>query len=56
MTATQTKTAAAQPGTKVMTLLEAITDAMRTEMRNDDRVCVFGEDVGKKGGVFGATA
>jgi pyruvate dehydrogenase E1 component beta subunit len=55
MTATETKTGAATPGTKVMTLLEAITDAMRTEMRNDDRVCVFGEDVGKKGGVFGAT-
>lgn len=38
-----------------MTLLGAITDALRTEMRNDDRVVVFGEDVGKKGGVFGAT-
>ena len=35
---------------------EAITDALRTEMKNDDRVVVFGEDVGKKGGVFGATA
>ncbi|GAB4154507.1 MAG: alpha-ketoacid dehydrogenase subunit beta [Planctomycetota bacterium] len=41
--------------TKVMTLIEAVTDALRTEMRNDDRVVVFGEDVGKKGGVFGAT-
>jgi 2-oxoisovalerate dehydrogenase E1 component beta subunit len=39
-----------------MTMLEAINDALRTEMRNDDRVLVFGEDVGKKGGVFGATA
>ncbi len=39
----------------VMTLLEAVTDALRTEMRNDDRVVVFGEDVGKKGGVFLAT-
>ena len=39
-----------------MTLLGAITDAMATEMRNDDRVVVFGEDVGKKGGVFGTTA
>ncbi len=38
-----------------MTLLGAVTDALRTEMRNDDRVVVFGEDVGKKGGVFGAT-
>ena len=39
-----------------MTLLGAINDAMATEMRNDDRVVVFGEDVGKKGGVFGTTA
>jgi 2-oxoisovalerate dehydrogenase E1 component beta subunit len=39
-----------------MTLLGAVTDAMAHEMRNDDRVVVFGEDVGKKGGVFGATA
>ncbi|MCA8956850.1 MAG: alpha-ketoacid dehydrogenase subunit beta [Planctomycetes bacterium] len=38
-----------------MTLLGAVNDAMATEMRNDDRVVVFGEDVGKKGGVFGAT-
>ncbi|MBM4059755.1 MAG: alpha-ketoacid dehydrogenase subunit beta [Planctomycetes bacterium] len=55
MTATETKSGAGA-GTKVMTLLEAINDAMRTELRNDDRVCVFGEDVGRKGGVFGATA
>jgi 2-oxoisovalerate dehydrogenase E1 component beta subunit len=39
-----------------MTLIEAVTDALRTEMRNDDRVLIFGEDVGKKGGVFLATA
>ena len=38
-----------------MTMISAITDAMATEMRNDDRVVVFGEDVGKKGGVFGTT-
>jgi 2-oxoisovalerate dehydrogenase E1 component beta subunit len=50
MTATEQRS-----GSKVMTMIEAITDAMRTEMRNDDRVVVFGEDVGKKGGVFGAT-
>ncbi len=37
------------------TLLGAVTDALATEMRNDDRVVIFGEDVGKKGGVFGAT-
>lgn len=55
MTAPTTATQAST-GTKVMTLLEAVTDAMRLEMRQDDRVVVFGEDVGKKGGVFGATA
>ena len=38
-----------------MTLLGAITDAMATEMRNDDRVVVFGEDVGRMGGVFRVT-
>lgn len=38
------------------TLISAVTDAIATEMRNDDRVVIFGEDVGKKGGVFGATA
>jgi pyruvate dehydrogenase E1 component subunit beta len=37
------------------TLIGAVTDAIATEMRNDDRVVIFGEDVGKKGGVFGAT-
>jgi 2-oxoisovalerate dehydrogenase E1 component beta subunit len=56
MTATETTAGGARTGTKVMTLIEAITDALRTEMKNDDRVVVFGEDVGKKGGVFGATA
>lgn len=50
MTATESNTT-----TKVMTLIEAVTDGLRTEMRQDDRVLVFGEDVGKKGGVFGAT-
>jgi len=55
MTATETKAGDKRPGQKVMTMLEAITDALRTEMQNDDRVVVFGEDVGKKGGVFGAT-
>ena len=44
----KTKPGAGETGTKVMTMIEAITDAMRTEMRNDDRVVVFGEDVGKK--------
>ncbi|MDR7422878.1 MAG: alpha-ketoacid dehydrogenase subunit beta [Armatimonadota bacterium] len=35
--------------------IDAIRDAMLTEMRRDERVLVLGEDVGVKGGVFGAT-
>jgi 2-oxoisovalerate dehydrogenase E1 component beta subunit len=38
-----------------MTLLQAVNDALRTEMGRDDRVLVFGEDVGFNGGVFRAT-
>lgn len=38
-----------------MTLIQAVNDALRTEMRRDDRVVVFGEDVGLNGGVFRAT-
>jgi 2-oxoisovalerate dehydrogenase E1 component beta subunit len=37
------------------TYLEAIRDGMREEMRRDERVMILGEDVGAKGGVFGAT-
>ena len=38
-----------------MTLLQAVNDALHTEMGRDDRVLVFGEDVGFNGGVFRAT-
>ena len=38
-----------------MTLIQAVTDALRYEMGRDDRVVVFGEDVGVAGGVFRAT-
>ncbi|SDX35250.1 MULTISPECIES: alpha-ketoacid dehydrogenase subunit beta [Salimicrobium] len=38
-----------------MTMIQAITDAMRTELGNDENVLVFGEDVGYYGGVFRAT-
>src|SRR5690625_663499 len=38
-----------------MTMIQAITDAMRTELKNDEKVLVFGEDVGQNGGVFRAT-
>lgn len=38
-----------------MTMIQAITDAMRTELKRDEKVLVFGEDVGLNGGVFRAT-
>ena len=38
-----------------MTYLQAISDAMREEMRNDDRVFVMGEDIGVFGGAFKVT-
>ncbi len=38
-----------------MTLIQAINDALRTEMRRDPTVIVMGEDVGVNGGVFRAT-
>jgi pyruvate dehydrogenase E1 component beta subunit len=39
-----------------LTLVEAVTDALRVEMEADPTVLVFGEDVGGRGGVFRATA
>ena len=38
-----------------MTMIQAITDALRVEMQKDEKVLVFGEDVGANGGVFRAT-
>ncbi|MDA2931398.1 alpha-ketoacid dehydrogenase subunit beta [Acidobacteria bacterium AH-259-O06] len=38
-----------------MNIIQAVNDALRTEMRRDDRVVILGEDVGKFGGVFRAT-
>lgn len=38
-----------------MTMIQAITDALRTELKNDPNTLVFGEDVGVNGGVFRAT-
>jgi 2-oxoisovalerate dehydrogenase E1 component beta subunit len=38
-----------------MNIIQAVNDALRTEMRRDEKVVVFGEDVGKFGGVFRAT-
>ncbi len=38
-----------------MNMVQAINDALRLEMKRDDRVVVLGEDVGKVGGVFRVT-
>ncbi len=38
-----------------LNILEAIRRAMDEELAADERVMVMGEDVGRKGGVFGAT-
>lgn len=41
--------------TKQLTLIQAITDGMRTMLKEKEEVVVLGEDVGKNGGVFRAT-
>ena len=38
-----------------MTMIQAITDALANELESDPNVLIFGEDVGKNGGVFRAT-
>jgi pyruvate dehydrogenase E1 component beta subunit len=38
-----------------MTMIQAIQDAMRVELARDPEVLLFGEDVGKVGGVFRST-
>ncbi len=38
-----------------MTMVQAITDALRLSLREDPRVVVLGEDVGRNGGVFRVT-
>ena len=39
-----------------ITLVQAVNDALKEEMRRDDNVVVLGEDVGVNGGVFRCTA
>lgn len=40
----------------VMSFIDAINLAMKEEMEKDEKVFILGEDVGRKGGVFKATA
>lgn len=41
--------------TKQLTLVQAVTDGLRTMLEEDDRILLLGEDIGKNGGVFRAT-
>ena len=50
---TASTTAAAT--SREMTYLEAISDALRLEMRNDERVFCIGQDIGAFGGAFKVT-
>src|SRR5213596_2032904 len=40
----------------ILNLLQAVNDALRVEMKRDPSVVLLGEDIGKFGGVFRATA
>jgi len=41
--------------TRQMSYIEAVTAALRAELAEDKRTLVYGEDVGKSGGIFGAS-
>src|SRR5215470_3776720 len=41
--------------TRILTVIEAVREALREEMQRDERVVVLGEDIGPLGGVFRAT-
>jgi 2-oxoisovalerate dehydrogenase E1 component beta subunit len=57
------RTAVAEPvaeanhsGTQQKSLVDAIHDTLLEEMRADERIVIFGEDVARRGGVFRVTA
>jgi pyruvate/2-oxoglutarate/acetoin dehydrogenase E1 component len=39
----------------IMTMIQAINQALAQEMERDDRIIVLGQDVGRNGGVFRTT-
>ena len=41
------------PGTSQKTYIDAIHDTLEHELRADDGLVILGEDVGRRGGVFG---
>lgn len=44
-----------EPESKTLTYVQAVNEALRREMETRPEVMVYGEDVGKAGGIFGAT-
>ncbi|WP_407984349.1 alpha-ketoacid dehydrogenase subunit beta [Priestia abyssalis] len=54
MSAEKAKTGA-ETKTNQLTLVQAVTDGLRTMLQENENVLVLGEDVGKNGGVFRAT-
>jgi 2-oxoisovalerate dehydrogenase E1 component beta subunit len=55
MTASEPAVSPVESPVRELTLIEAVREALRDEMRRDDRVLVLGEDIGPLGGVFRAT-
>ncbi len=51
----QTATPATEAATREISYAEAIREALRQEMRRDERVFLLGEDIGVYGGAFGVT-
>jgi 2-oxoisovalerate dehydrogenase E1 component beta subunit len=49
-------TATARQGHVALTVAQALGDALRLKMREDDRIYLIGEDIGVLGGVFRVTA
>jgi pyruvate dehydrogenase E1 component beta subunit len=53
---TESQPGSAPASSAQKTMVQAVNEALRLEMRRDDKVVVLGEDVGKVGGVFRVTA
>jgi pyruvate dehydrogenase E1 component beta subunit len=47
--------AGTETNTNQLTLIQAVTDGLRTMLQEDESVLLLGEDIGKNGGVFRAT-
>src|SRR5262249_59029933 len=54
--AARDRTAPREGAMAELTLVEAVNDALHTELARDESVLVIGEDIGRAGGVFPATA